>query len=143
MKMKIILLLALTIQISPSLADDGRIKVQMPDKMINHMLANMRDHLVALEEITRNLANEQYEKAADIAEHRLGVSSLERHGASHMAKFMPKEMASIGTSMHQAASRFARLSIDAELDGGLNKAFAALSDVMQQCVACHSSYKVH
>jgi len=143
MKTKIILLLAVTIQISPCLAEDTRVKVQMPEKMINHMLANMRDHLVALEEITRYLANEEYEKAAETAEHRLGMSSLEKHGASHMAKFMPQEMAAIGTSMHQAASRFARVSLNAELEGGLGEAFNALSDVMQQCVACHSSFKVH
>ena len=31
----------------------------------------------------------------------------------------------------------------AEVDGGLEKAFAALSDVMKQCVACHSAFKVH
>ena len=85
----------MTIQISPCLAEDTRVKVQMPEKMINHMLANMRDHLVALEEITRYLANEEYEKAAETAEHRLGMSSLEKHGASHMAKFMPQEMLSL------------------------------------------------
>ena len=56
---------------------------------------------------------------------------------------MPKEMGAIGTNMHRAASRFALAAKDAELDGGLNRAFAALSEVMQQCVACHSVYKVH
>ena len=28
-------------------------------------------------------------------------------------------------------------------DGGLEKAFSALSEVMKHCVACHNSYKVH
>lgn len=131
------------ILINPVFADDGRQFVQLPDMMRDHMLSNMRDHLLALEEITRNLANQQYDQAAEIAEKRLGMSSLQLHGASHMGKFMPKEMGAIGTSMHRAASRFALASKDAELDGGLNKAFSALSEVMQQCVACHSSYKVH
>ena len=44
---------------------------------------------------------------------------------------MPKEMGAIGTNMHKAASRFALAAKDAELDGGLNKAFSALSEVMQ------------
>lgn len=124
-------------------ADDGRTRVEMPDRMVEHMLGNMRDHLLALSEITRYLANQDYEKAADVAESRLGMSSLDLHGAAHMGKFMPKEMGSIGTNMHKAASRFAIAARDAELEGGLNKAFLALSDVMQQCVACHASYKVH
>ena len=124
-------------------ADDGRHFVELPDMMREHMLANMRDHLLALEEITRSLANQEYEKASEIAENRLGMSSLELHGASHMGKFMPKEMGEIGTNMHRAASKFALAAKDAELEGGLNKAFSALSEVMQQCVACHSGYKVH
>lgn len=129
--------------LNPVLADDGRQTVQLPDMMREHMLSNMRDHLLALEEITRYLASEQYDEAAEIAENRLGMSSLESHGASHLGQFMPKEMGAIGTNMHRAASRFALAARDAELEGGLGKAFSALSEVMQQCVACHSGYKVH
>lgn len=129
--------------LNPAMADDGRQTVQLPDMMREHMLSNMRDHLLALEEITRYLANQQYDEAAEIAENRLGMSSMELHGASHLGKFMPREMGAIGTNMHRAASRFALAARDAELEGGLSKAFSALSGVMQQCVACHSGYKVH
>ena len=126
-----------------ALAKDVRIKVDLPEPMREHMLANMRDHLMALETITRKLAREQYDEAADIAESRLGMSSLKSHGASHMAQFQPKQMSAIGLRMHQAASRFSVAAKDAELDGGLNKAFSALSEVMQQCVTCHSGFRVH
>lgn len=129
--------------LTPVQADDGRQTVQLPDMMREHMLSNMRDHLLALEEITRYLANQQYDEAAEVAENRLGMSSMDLHGASHLGKFMPKEMGAIGTNMHRAASRFALAAQDAEIDGGLNKAFSALSEVMQQCVACHAVYKVH
>ena len=78
--------------LNPALADDGRQTVQLPDMMREHMLSNMRDHLLALEEITRSLANQQYDEAAEIAENRLGMSSMSLHGASHLGKFMPKEM---------------------------------------------------
>ncbi len=142
--LKRILLAALLFLLLDSVfADDGRVTVKLPEMMREHMLSNMRDHLIALEEITRFLANQKYDEASDIAENRLGMSSLELHGASHMGKFMPKEMAAIGTNMHRAASRFAIAAKDAEIDGGLNRAFSALSEVMQQCVACHSGYKVH
>lgn len=143
MRRSVITAILLSLLLTPAMAGDGRQYVQLPDRMRDHMLGNMRDHLVALEEITRHLATGEYDRASDIAEGRLGISSLELHGASHLGRFMPKEMGAIGTNMHRAASRFALAAKDAELDGGLNRAFAALSEVMQQCVACHSVYKVH
>jgi hypothetical protein len=142
--LKIVLFAATLFLLSePILADDGRVTVKLPELMREHMLSNMRDHLLALEEITRFLANQNYDEAAEVAENRLGMSSLELHGASHLGQFMPQEMGAIGTKMHRAASRFALAAKDAELDGGLNKAFSALAEVMQQCVACHAGYKVH
>jgi len=140
---RILLAATLFLLFNPVFADDGRITVKLPDMMREHMMSNMRDHLLALEEITRNLATQKYDEASEIAENRLGMSSMGLHGASHMGKFMPKEMGAIGTNMHRAASRFALAAKDAELEGGLNKAFSALSEVMQQCVACHKGYKVH
>lgn len=124
-------------------AEDKRTYVELPAMMQDHMLSNMRDHLLALQTITQQLANGKYDEAADTAERRLGMSSLESHGASHMGRFMPKEMGEIGTSMHRAASRFALAARDAAVEGGLEKAFGALSEVMARCVACHDAYKVH
>ncbi len=139
---KITILLLVACTTLPLQADD-RIKADFPDMMRDHMLANMRDHLTALQEITAYLASGEYDQAADIAEARLGMSSMELHGAAHMSKIMPKEMAAIGTEMHRAASRFAVSARDADIEGGLSKAFGSLSEVMQQCVNCHSAYRVH
>ena len=47
------------------------------------------------------------EKAARIAEERLGMSSLQMHGAHEAAKYMPKGMQDIGSEMHRSAIRFA------------------------------------
>jgi mono/diheme cytochrome c family protein len=127
----------------PIFAQDTRIQVDFPPMMQDHMMANMRDHLLALQIITQQLSSQQFDAAADTAEHRLGMSAMDSHGSSHMGKLMPKGMAIIGTNMHHAASRFALAAKDAEIDGGLEKAFGALSEVMQQCVACHTGYKIH
>ncbi len=140
---KLLLVIAILLILPPAFAQDNRVKVEMPPMMRAHMLSNMRDHLLALEQITRALANREYDAAAEIAEQRLGMSSMDDHGAAHMGKVMPIEMGKIGTRMHQAASRFAIVARDAEIEGGLNAAFSALSDVMQQCVACHAGYKIH
>jgi soluble cytochrome b562 len=106
--------------------------------MQEHMLTNMRDHLAAINEILDYLGNDDLEKAAETAEYRLGMSSLESHGASHMAPFMPEGMREAGPSMHRAASRFA---LKAQ-EGEVLAAYKALSDITAACVACHSGYKV-
>ena len=102
------------------------------------MLSNMRDHLAAINEILFNLSNDELDKAAEIAEYRLGMSSLESHGASHMAQFMPEGMRQAGTAMHKAASRFA---LKAQ-EGDVLTAYKALSGITSACVACHAGYKV-
>ena len=118
--------------------EDARQLVELPRMMQEHMMKNMRDHLLAINEILEHLANDQLDQAAEVAESRLGMSSLESHGASHMAKFMPKGMRQAGTNMHRAASRFA---LRAE-EGEVLAAYNALSKVTSACVACHSSYRI-
>ena len=121
---------------------DPRTLVHFPEQLRIHTMANMRDHLLALSEIQEALSREQFEKAGEIAERRLGMSSLELHGAHEVGQYMPKAMATIGTEMHRAASRFAVATIDAAVAGDVKPALAALSDVTRQCLACHSGFRV-
>ncbi|KPK73415.1 MAG: hypothetical protein AMJ84_02275 [Acidithiobacillales bacterium SM23_46] len=123
-------------------AADTRQRVSMPAPMHEHMLANMRDHLAALSEIQAALAAGRYDQAADVAEQRIGMSSLERHGASHMAPYMPKAMQDIGTNMHRAASRLARAAQEASVTNEPSHALGALAELTQQCVACHASFRL-
>jgi hypothetical protein len=118
--------------------DDAREFVQLPEMMQQHMMSNMRDHLVAINEILTTMAKGDFEAAAAVAEYRLGMSSLESHGASDMAKFMPEGMPRAGTTMHKAASRFALNAQEEEV----LPAYNALSEVTSACVACHSAYRV-
>jgi len=106
--------------------------------MQQHMLSNMRDHLAAINEILGLLGSDQLDQAAETAEHRLGMSSLQSHGASHMAGLMPEGMRQAGTSMHKAASRFA---LKAQ-EGDPLAAYRALTDITSACVACHSGYRI-
>jgi antitoxin component HigA of HigAB toxin-antitoxin module len=127
----------------PARADDTRQRVELPAPMQAHMLANMRDHLHALETITRQLADAQYEAASETAENRLGMTAMQAHGAAHLAPFMPEPMRAIGAAMHHAASQFAITARDAAVTNDLGAAFGALSQVMRQCVACHEGFRVH
>jgi hypothetical protein len=108
-----------------------------------HTIANMRDHLLSLQEIDIALSRDDFDKAASIAENRLGMSSLELHGAAHIAPYMPQGMQDIGTQMHRAASQFAVAAQNASVSNDLRPALAALGTVMQQCVACHAAYRLH
>ena len=102
----------------------------------------MRDHLLALQEIQQALADGAYDRAAEVAETRLGMTSLRAHGAHDVAKFMPEGMQAAGTAMHRSASRFAVEAANAGATGDARKALAALADVTAQCVACHAAYRM-
>jgi hypothetical protein len=121
---------------------DPRTWVELPDELRLHMLANMRDHLLALQQIQEALAGEEFSRAARIAEQRLGMTSLERHGAHALGPFMPEAMRTTGTAMHRAASQFAVTANDASVTGDLRPALAALARVTAQCVACHEAFRV-
>ncbi len=121
-----------------SAEEDTREKVELPEMMQKHMMSNMRDHLVTINEILINMSTGELDKAGEVAEARLGMSSLESHHASHMAKFMPKAMQEAGTNMHKAASQFA---LKAE-EGDKANAYIALSKITSTCVACHAAYRI-
>ena len=125
-----------------TLPPDPRERVRFPAEMRHHTLANMRDHLMALQEIDEALGRADYQHASEVAEQRLGMSSMALHGAHEIAPFMPEGMQKIGTEMHHAASRFAIEAQNAAATGDTRPALTALSQVMRQCVACHTGYRV-
>jgi hypothetical protein len=129
----------------PAAAQDTRQLVKLPEPMQEHMLGNMRDHLATLNEILGDLAKDDFESAAKVAENRLGMSSLSAHGAAHLARYMPQAMQDVGTSLHHAASRLvivlqnASLSRTAEAMRDVN---GALHEVTSACEACHANYRL-
>ena len=137
------LALACTASATSAADSDTRELVKMPAPMQQHMMTNMRDHLLAITEIQQALASGEYDRAANVAEKRIGMSSLVSHGASHMAPYMPKAMQEIGTQMHKAASQFAVIAQETAVDGNLKKSVGALAIITQQCVACHAGYRAH
>ena len=86
-------------------ARNDREFVRFPPALVEHTLANMRDHLQALHEIQLHLGMGHTDIAANIAEKRLGMSSLGLHSAAEVSKYMPQGMQDAGTAMHRAASR--------------------------------------
>lgn len=126
-------------------ASDGRELVRLPEPMQEHMLGNMRDHLVTLNGIIGDIADSKLDAAAKLAEDRLGMSSLGFHDAAHMAPFMPKPMQDYGTSMHHAASRLAITLQNASVSPSLEtmaEVNRGLHEITTACTACHASYRI-
>ena len=121
---------------------DTREFVKFPPELAEHTIANMRDHLLTLQQINEALGRGESEKAAQIAEERLGMSSLRLHGAAEVAKYMPQGMQEAGTAMHRAASRFAIEAQNVGVTRELKPAFGALGELMAACVGCHSAYRL-
>lgn len=123
-------------------AADRRAEVEFPAELREHTLANMRDHLLTLQEIQAALAAGKYDQAADLSERRLGMSSLAAHGAHEVAKYMPQGMQDAGSAMHRSASRFAVAAQDAAATNDVKPALAALAEITANCVACHTAYRL-
>jgi hypothetical protein len=122
---------------------DTRQLLRFPDEMRQHTLSNMRDHLLALAQIQEYLSTGEMERAGQVAEQRLGMSSLKDHGAHESSKFMPQGMQDIGTSMHRSASRFAIEASNASASGDMKPVLRELATLTQACVACHAGYRLH
>ncbi len=143
-----LMLVAVSWSLNPGSAgaeEDSRELVKLPEMMQQHMLGNMRDHLSALDDMLGALAEGNTDKAAEIAESRLGMSSLTMHGAAQLGKFMPKAMGEMGTQMHHAASRFVIVAQNAELNPGKeaqHEVYRALQGITENCNACHQAYRL-
>ena len=118
---------------------DSRQLVSMPDQARKLMQEDMMDHLSALNEIIAYLAADNFVAAADVAETRMGMSSMGKHRTTGMGpgRFMPLPMRNIGWSMHEAATEFSQIA----KQGDLNSTYSALQKVTSACVACHYSYR--
>lgn len=118
---------------------DPRQLVEMPDQALKLMREDMLEHLSALNEIIARLAENNLDAAAEIAESKMGKSSMGKHRGTGMGpgRFMPPEMRSIGWGMHEAATE---LSQHAK-KGDTKNAYAALQKITGSCVACHYGYR--
>lgn len=118
---------------------DHRQLVSMPDESRQLMRQDMLDHLSALSEITGHIAEGKLDAVAEVAESRMGKSSMGKHRGSGMGpgRYMPPAMRSIGWAMHEAASDLSQ----AAGEGDLQATYGALTKVTSTCVACHYSFR--
>ena len=128
-----------TQDVEGSSGGDSRQLVSMPDQARELMRKDMLDHLSAFNEIIGYLAENNLDAAADVAETRMGRSSMGKHRGTGMGpgRFMPLEMRNLRWGMHDAATEFSKIA----KQGDLKSAYSALQKVTSSCVACHYSYR--
>lgn len=124
---------------------DARTKIELPGDIEKKMLVNMRDHIGALDDIIQAVQAGDYEKAEDVAESRLGWSSLVRRGDQEVANHWAKPMQKMADQMYRSASNFVIVAQNASVEDskeGYQQMLAALGEVTSACRTCHEAYRV-
>jgi hypothetical protein len=114
---------------------DTRVPVPLLPMMANHQKQNMRDHLVAVQEITTALAVDDFigvEKAAG----RIGFSEQMGQMCTHMGMGAPG-FTDQALAFHHAADRIA----EAARNRDHARVTAELGATLQVCTACHAAWK--
>ena len=118
---------------------DLRQLVSMPEQTRQIMREEMLSNLSALNEIISYLSSNNLDAAADVAETKMGKSSMGKHKGTAVGpgRYIPPEMRNIGWGMHDAATELSQVAKKGDLTG----AYSALQKVTASCVACHYSYR--
>lgn len=134
-----------TLSVTAGEMEDSRTMVKLPSDIERKMLVNMRDHIGALDDIIHAIQAGKYENAEDIAETRLGWSSLVRRGDQEVANHWAGPMQKMADQMYRSASNFVIVAQNASVEDskeGYQKVMAALGDVTSACRGCHEAYRV-
>ena len=115
-------------------ANDSRISLNLPPKMKQHQLANMRNHLDAVRRIISAMSTEQFDQASDIASNELGLTKKMHSMCRHFKNETFKEM---GMAFHKSGDDLAAVLKSGDMKGSLQ----ALNTTMNYCVSCHATFK--
>ena len=114
---------------------DTRAPVPLLPMMAEHQKQNMRDHLVAVQEIVAAVAANDF-AAVERAAGRIGSSESMQRMCSHMGAGAPG-FSDQALAFHQTADRIGAAARDQAHDRVLSE----LSTTLQACTACHTRWK--
>jgi mono/diheme cytochrome c family protein len=118
-------------------AEDSRSTIVLEDSERALVLAEMRDFLHSVQKISQGIADNNPDAIVQAARH-VGMAAAQAVPMTLMGK-LPDEFKILGHSTHQA---FDQLALDVEQMQDTNAAAAALAQLMNNCVACHASYRI-
>ncbi len=116
-------------------AMDSRKPVPLLPMMANHQKQNMRDHLLAVQEIVLGLATDDF-AAIEKAAGRIGFSDQEAAMCNHMGAGAPAFIEQ-ALAFHHQADRIG----DAARARDRAKVATELGATLQTCTSCHATWK--
>ncbi len=114
---------------------DKRIPLHLAPEMKQHQLSVMRSHLASIQSIIGLLSAGDFDKAAQIAHSRLGLTEQMK-----MMCALPgnEQFKRIGLAFHGSAEALS----DTLKTGDLDKSLHALHTTMGYCVQCHATFRM-
>ncbi|MFZ2542407.1 MAG: cytochrome c [Gallionella sp.] len=113
---------------------DNRASLDLSPRIKHRLLSNMRGQMMATRSIIALLADERFEKAANIARTKLGMpEDLKKiYAASNNEEFKK-----LGFAAHTSADELANILKTKDL----KKSLRALSKTISYCVQCHQKFR--
>ncbi len=118
-------------------APDGRQALQLTSSERSLVLTEMRDFLIAVQNILAATNTEDMPAAAKAAR-KVGRAAQTAVPPGLVAK-LPMEFKKLGFSTH---SKFDELALDAEQLQDPQQTREQLAELMKNCVACHATYSL-
>ncbi|HXH64392.1 MAG TPA: hypothetical protein VNH42_02655 [Mariprofundaceae bacterium] len=118
-------------------APDGRIAIELAPAERAQVLAEMRDYVLAVQQIVQGLAKGDA-KQIEAAALPVGTRAMKRMRLETMAK-LPYEYKQAGFGMHRD---FDTIAIMAHQGKDIRAIQLQLADSMNRCINCHASYQL-
>ncbi len=123
-------------------AQDVRQLVKLPAPAEETLRQEMRDNMVALNEVITLTVTGKVKEAGQVAEKKLGVGVMGQHRnkpfEARPGPHMTPAMHEVARQLHQAATAFAAIAAT----GDREKALAALPTLNGACLGCHLAFRI-
>ncbi len=116
---------------------DGRAEIALTATDRDIVLAEMRAILGAVQGITQGVAQQDLSVVAQQAR-SVGLAAMGQVPPS-LLQALPLEFKTLGRRLH---AEFDQIALDAEQLGDREHTLQQLADVMNQCVACHATFRL-
>ena len=118
-------------------SDDGRQLLVLEPSERNFVLAEMRTFLSSVQAITAGISKEDMTQVAEAAQ-MVGNQAQKAMPGSLIGK-LPLAFKKLGGDTH---NKFDELALNAEQFGDPDHSLRQLTELLNNCVACHSLYKI-
>lgn len=117
-------------------APDGRTAILLTSDERDMVLSEMRIFLQSVQQVARGVADDDLNHIALSAQ--MSGSNAQMGMPGTLVGKLPLEFKKLGFDTH---ARFDQLALDADQLGDADHALTQLSEVLGNCVACHSTYR--